>query len=172
MCHSMAGANSSANQSRKSAPALEGPGTEVTITDPAHPFFGQRLPIVYRKCPGRRDHVLVQLPSGVRRAVPVAATSLAHDDSGLGDRASSASALVSIRTLHPLALLVRALNRRALEVPDAAGNRSTSADKSFTPDEAPSTSDLARTSSGASSAGRARIGRARPPSPPSPGRAE
>src|SRR5579859_836972 len=172
MCRSMAGANSSANQSRKSAPVLDGSGTEVIITDRTHPFFGQRLPVVYRKCPGRRDHVLVQLPSGVRRAVPVAATSLAHDNSGLGDRTSSAPALVSIRTLHPLALLIRTLNRRALEVPDAAGDHSTSTDKPFTPDEAPSTSDLARTSSGASSAGRARIGRARPSSPPSSGRTE
>ena len=73
--------------------------------------------------------MLVQLPSGVRRAVPIAATSLAEPISGLGDRAWKAPAVVSIRTLLPLLHLVRALNRRAQEVPDAAGDPSTSTDK-------------------------------------------
>jgi hypothetical protein len=149
----------------ESATALERPGNEVTITDPAHPFFGQRLSMVYRKCPGRRDHVLVQLPSGVRRAVPVAATSLAGNISGLGDRTGSSPATISIRTLLPLAALIQALNRRALEVSDAAGNRSTSTAKLITPDEAPSTADLARTATGPAGARRAHAGRARPPTP-------
>jgi hypothetical protein len=162
----------SKNQTQENAPALDRPGNEVIITDRTHPFFGQCLPVVYRKCPGRRDHVLVQLPSGVRRAVPVAATSLAGHISGLRDRATSSPALISIRTLLPLALLVRALNRRALEVPDAAGDRSTSTDKPITPDEAPSTSDLARTATGKSSARSARASPARPPTPPGTGRSQ
>jgi hypothetical protein len=156
----------SMNQTPESTPALDRPGNAVTITDPAHPFFGQQLPVVYRKCPGRRDHVLVQLPSGVRRAVPVASTSLANQISGLNDRATSSPALVSIRTLLPLAALVRSLKRRTLEVPDAAGHGSTSIDKTITPDEAPPTSDLARTGTGTSSPGRARTSRTRPPTPP------
>ena len=158
------------NQTQESAPALDRPGNEVIITDRTHPFFGQCLPVVYRKCPGRRDHVLVQLPSGVRRAVPVAATSLAGQISGLSDRATSSPALISIRTLLPLAVLVRALNHRALEVPDAAGDRSTSTDKPITPDEAPSTSDLARPAVRAPSSSRARAGSARPPTASGTGR--
>ena len=169
---SRTGIASSRNQTQESAPALDRPGNKVIITDRTHPFFGQCLPVVYRNCPGRRDHVLVQLPSGVRRAVPVAATSLAGHISGLSDRATSSLALISIRTLLPLALLVRALKRRALEVPDAAGDRSTSTDKPITPDEAPSTSDLARTATGKSSARSARARRARPPTPPGTGRSQ
>jgi len=120
-------------QAPEDAPALDRPGTEITITDPTHALFGQHLRLVFRKCPGRRDHVLVELPTGRRRAVPVAATSLADHIPGLGDRAAASLAIISIRTLLPLAGLVRALKRRALEVPIAAGDHSTSTDSSSTP---------------------------------------
>ena len=47
---------------------------------------GQRVKLVYRKCPGRRDHVLVELRGGLRRAIALAATSLADHIPGLDDR--------------------------------------------------------------------------------------
>jgi hypothetical protein len=67
--------------------------------------------------------------------LPVAATSLADHIPGLGDQAASSLALISIRTLLPLVGLVRAFKRRALEVPNAAGDHALSTDSSSTPGE-------------------------------------
>src|SRR5688572_19734036 len=131
----MTGTRCSPNQTPHDAPVTNRFVAEVTIIDRAHPFFGQRLPVVYRNCPGRRDHVLVELPGGSRRAVPVAATSLADHIAGLGDRTVPPLAQVSVRTLVPLAHLVRALKRRAMEVPDAAGHRSSTSTASLTTGE-------------------------------------
>ncbi|MBV9168734.1 MAG: hypothetical protein JOZ81_01455 [Chloroflexi bacterium] len=150
------------NHIPESAPVLDRSGNEVTVTERAHPLFGQTFPVVYRKSPGRRDHVLVQLPSGVRRAIPIAATSLAEPISGMSDRASTAPALVSIRTLLPLARLVRVLSLRVLEGPDAVGHCSTSTDEPIAPDEAPFSSDLAGTAARTTSSNRTPAGGTRP----------
>ena len=158
----MAGASSSVNQTPESAPALDRPGTEITITDRTHALFSRRVKLVYRKCPGRRDHVLVELPSGCRRAVPVAATSLADHIPGLGVPPTALPAPISIRTLLPLAGLVRALKRRALEVPDAPGDCPTSADSQTSSGEGSSTADLVPAASRSTSTRGSRPRRARP----------
>ena len=56
----MSGLRFLTNQTPEGAPALDRPGTEIVITDRTHALFGQHLRLVFRKCPGRRDHVLVE----------------------------------------------------------------------------------------------------------------
>ena len=128
-----------ANPTPDPAPEADSFTNEVTITDRAHPFFGQKLPGVFRGRTGRRDHVLVKLPGGGRRAIPIAATSLADHISALDDRTAPQPSLVSVRTLLPVAQLVRALKRRGTEVPNAPGHRSTPTDARHTSGDDPAT---------------------------------
>jgi len=135
-------------------------------TDPAHPFFGQKLPTVFRRRAGRRDHVLVKLPGGGRRAVPIAATSLADHISALDDRTAPSPSLVSVRTLLPVARLVRALTRRGTEVPNAPGHRSTPTDTLDASEADPATTGVDGSPTRTPAARRSRNGRARPPGSP------
>src|SRR5207253_7074987 len=155
-----------ANPTPDPAPEVDGFTNEVTITDPAHPFFGQRLPAVFRGRAGRSDHVLVKLPGGGRRAVPVGATSLADHSSALDDRTAQSPSLVSVRTLLPVAHLVRALKRRGTEVPNAPGHRATPSDALNTPGDDPATTGVAGSVARSAEARRSHSGRARPPDSP------
>jgi hypothetical protein len=139
---------------------------EITITDPAHPFFGQQLPTVFRGRAGRRDHVLVKLPGGGRRAISVAATSLADHISALDDRTAPSPFLVSVRTLLPVAQLVRALKCRGTEVPNAPGHHSTPTDALHTPGDDPATTGVDGADARTAATRRSYGGRARPSDPP------
>jgi hypothetical protein len=108
------------NQTPHNASPLDGLAREVTVTDRAHPFFGRRLVVVDERAPGARDCVLVQLPDGQRRAVPRAATSLVADGQPPSAAGARCPLPISVRTLLPLADLVRALKGGRAEVPDAA----------------------------------------------------
>ena len=143
---------------------MDGFTHEVTITDPAHPFFGQRLPRVFRGRAGRRDHVLVKLPGGGRRAIPIDATSLADHSSALDDR--TMPSLVSVRTLLPVAQLVRALKCRGTEVPNGSGHRSTPTDEPQTPGDDPATTGLDRADGRTAATRRSHRSRARASDPP------
>jgi hypothetical protein len=68
--------------------------------------------------------------------------------------------------------VVRALKRRALEVPHAAGDRPTSTDSSSTPGEDPTTRDLAAASTGEARAGGTRPGGTYPTHAPRRGRSQ
>ena len=150
------------------APVTDRFTTEVTITDPAHPFFGQWLPTLFQARPGRRDHVRVKLPGGGRRSIPIAATSLAAHSSTLGDRTEPSPSLVSVRTLLPLVHLVRALERRRTEVPDAAGHYSMSTDAPQTCDDGTSAAAVAGSPRRRPTAPGSPRGQARRPHAPQP----
>ena len=44
--------------------------TGVSISDPAHPLFGQTLPVVQESSPRGQSHLIVSLPNGDRRSIP------------------------------------------------------------------------------------------------------
>ena len=157
----------SPKQTPDGAPVANCAVTEITVTDPAHPFFGQRLPIAYRRGSIPGDHVLVQLATGARRAIPVEATSLATHIRELGDRAAPPLAPVSVRTLVPMVHLVRALKRRAMEVPDAAADYPASTDPPSWSIEEQHASTLARSGAGTPGARRPRPGSTRSTAAPS-----
>ena len=154
------------NPTPDAAPDVDRFTNEVTITDRAHPFFGQRLRVVFRGRAGRRDHVLVKLPGGGRRAVPVAATSLADHSSALDDRTAQSPSLVSVRTLLPVAHLVRALKRRGTEVPNAPGHRATPSDALNMHRDDSATAGLAGSAARTPAARRSHCGRAHPSDSP------
>ena len=156
-----------ANHTPDHAPVADAFVTDVTIIDAAHPFFGQRLPVVFRGRAGRGDHVLVKLPGGGRRAIPLAATSLADHSSGLGDQTSTSPSPVSVRTLLPVAHLVWALKRRLTEVPDASGHCSTSTESALTPSGDLADTGVAGSAPRAPEKRRLPRGRARSPDSPS-----
>jgi Family of unknown function (DUF5372) len=150
----------SAKQTPDNAPVANCAVTEITVTDPAHPFFGQRLAVAYRRGAVPGDHVLVQLASGARRAIPVAATSLATHIRELGDRAAPSLAPISVRTLVPVVHLVRALKRRAMEVPDAAADNPASTDPLSRPIQESPAGCLAQSGAGTPGTRRPRPGSA------------
>lgn len=55
--------------------------TETQVTDPTHPLFGRRFPLLCRFCPGRgQSHVLVVYREGVYLRLPLACTDLAGSE--------------------------------------------------------------------------------------------
>jgi hypothetical protein len=99
----------SENHTQQDTPLLAKVCGEVTVTDPAHPLYGQTLPLLPVRINRIPLHVMVLLPSGRRHMVPRAATNLEHSaEAGL-----SASPLpsISVRTILPLAHLVQRLKQ-------------------------------------------------------------
>ena len=111
------------NQTHRETPLFDGVCSEVTVTDPTHPLYGQTL----RRLPVRMNrstpHVMVLLPTGRRHAIPRAATNLECTV----EVASPASRLpaISVRTMLPLARLVHQL-KQAKEESHAEQTASTS----------------------------------------------
>src|SRR6266704_6373514 len=66
----------SGNQTQRETPLLDKVCGEVTVTDPAHPLYGQTLPQLPVRINRSTPHVMVLLPSGRRHMVPRAATNL------------------------------------------------------------------------------------------------
>ena len=99
----------SGNQTQQETPLLDKVCGEVTVTDPAHPLYGQTLPLLPVRINRSAPHVMVLLPSGRRHAVPRAATNLEHP----GEAVAPASPLpsISVRTILPLARLVQQLKQ-------------------------------------------------------------
>src|SRR5437868_13177539 len=65
-----------ANHTQQDTPLLDKVCGEVTVTDPAHPLYGQTLPLLPVRINRIPLHVMVLLPSGRRHMVPRAATNL------------------------------------------------------------------------------------------------
>jgi len=111
------------NQTHRETPLFDGVCSEVTVTDPTPPLYGQTL----RRLPVRMNrstpHVMVLLPTGRRHAIPRAATNLECTV----EVASPASRLpaISVRTMLPLARLVHQL-KQAKEESHAEQTASTS----------------------------------------------
>ena len=98
-----------ANHTQQETPLLDRVCGEVTITDPAHPLYGQtllRLPVrINRSSP----QVMVLLPSGRRHMVPRAATNLERLEGAVSPGAPLP--VISVRTILPLARLVQQLKQ-------------------------------------------------------------
>ena len=76
--------------------------TQITVTDPHHPLFGQSFPVADRTT--RTDRVAVSLPDGRRRLLRRTATDL---ESAACTQACLVP-LISVRTLLPLAVYIYA----------------------------------------------------------------
>ena len=97
------------NHTQRETPLLDRVCGEVTVTDPAHPLYGQTLPLLPVRINRIPLHVMVLLPSGRRHMVPRAAINLERS----AEAPVSASSLpsISIRTILPLARLVQQLKQ-------------------------------------------------------------
>src|SRR5437588_1422172 len=82
---------------------------EVTVTDPAHPLYGQTLPQLPVRINRSTPHVMVLLPSGRRHMVPRAATNLERPEEAVSPASPLSS--ISVRTILPLARLVQQLKQ-------------------------------------------------------------
>src|SRR5215469_15243428 len=97
-----------ANHTQQETPLLDRVCGEVTVTDPAHPLYGQTLPLLPMRINRTPLHVMVLLPSGRRHMVPRAATDLEHPE---GAASPAALPVISVRTILPLARLVQQLKQ-------------------------------------------------------------
>ena len=72
----------------------------VTIVDRTHPFFGRTFPVIRETSSLGTSSLVVQLPNGRTRSVPLAAT-----DDGIATSTAFPSGLlpISVRTLLPVA---------------------------------------------------------------------
>jgi hypothetical protein len=82
-------------------PILERVVSHVTITDPDHFLFGQRLEVLKERSGRGPDYVVVALPDGRRRAVRIASTDLGKTPITSGHNAADLPR-ISARTLIPL----------------------------------------------------------------------
>ena len=96
-----------ANQTQQDTPLLDKVCGEVTVTDPAHPLYGQTLPQLPVRINRSTPHVMVLLPSGRRHPVPRAATNLERPEEAVSPASPLPS--ISVRTILPLARLVQQL---------------------------------------------------------------
>src|SRR5262249_15893741 len=78
---------------------------QATIVDPTHPLFGQTLPILRASRHHLKERIVVALPDGRERRIPVSITNLIERPP---DGAKTAG-LISVRTLMPLVELIRAM---------------------------------------------------------------
>ena len=77
----------------------------ATIVDPTHPLFGQTLPILRASRHHLKERIVVALPDGRERRIPISITNLIERPSDN----STATGLISVRTLLPLAEFIRAM---------------------------------------------------------------
>ena len=88
--------------------------SEVTITDPQHPLFGQRLALTNERSGRGPAYVAVRLPDGHRRSIRISATDLNASD---GRTPAASLPRINVRILIPLAQhLDRILNLLTEEV--------------------------------------------------------
>ena len=90
--------------------------SEVTITDPQHSLFGQRLALTNERSGRGPAYVVVRLPDGRRRSIRISATDLNASDC-FGCTPAASLPRISVRILIPLAQhLDRILNLLTEEV--------------------------------------------------------
>jgi hypothetical protein len=78
---------------------------EATIVDPTHPLFGQTLPILRASRHHLKNLIVLALPDGRERRIPVSITNLVE----LPPANTKSAGLISVRTLMPLVELIRAM---------------------------------------------------------------
>jgi hypothetical protein len=96
----------------------------ATIVDPTHPLFGQTLPILRASRHHLKERIVVALPDGRERRIPVSITNLIERPADN----STAAGLISVRTLLPLAELIRAMVAPQEENIHGATSHSTAAE--------------------------------------------
>ena len=107
---------SSAHRTSQHAIILDRLVSEVTITAPQHPLFGQRLALTDERSGRGPAFVVVRLSDGRKRAIRITATDLSTPDCSTPAPAASLPR-ISVRTLIPLAQrLDRILNLLTEEV--------------------------------------------------------
>ena len=77
----------------------------ATIVDPTHPLFGQTLPILRASRQRLKERIVVALPDGRERRIPVSITNLIERSPDH----PTATRLISVRALVPLVELLRAM---------------------------------------------------------------
>jgi Family of unknown function (DUF5372) len=97
------------NHTQQETPLLDRVCGEVTVTDPAHPLYGQTLPLLPVRVNRKPLQVMVLLPSGRRHLVPRAATNLERPEGVISPPAPLP--VISVRTILPLAHLVQQLKQ-------------------------------------------------------------
>ncbi len=97
------------NRTQQETPLLDRVCGEVTVTDPAHPLYGQTLPQLPVRINRSTPQVMVLLPSGRRHMVPRAATNLERE--GIAVSPAFPLPSISVRTILPLAHLVQQLKQ-------------------------------------------------------------
>src|SRR5579875_1145167 len=95
------------NHTQQETPLLDRVCGEVTVTDPAHPLYGQTLPQLPMRVKHKPLQVMVLLPSGRRHLIPRAATNLERE--AVAGLSATPLPSISIRTILPLARLVQQL---------------------------------------------------------------
>ena len=79
----------------------------MTITDPTNPLFGSTLAVVCRATSGSNRHLIVRLPNGRTRSVPLKAT----EPRAKAGAEPAVLLPISARTLLPLARRLQAMAR-------------------------------------------------------------
>jgi hypothetical protein len=82
----------------------------VTVVDSTHPFFGRTFPLVRSTSARGKQYLVVRLPNGHTRSVPIKATDYESQQSMAAPTAPIAPAglfPISARTLLPLARALR-----------------------------------------------------------------
>jgi hypothetical protein len=108
----------------QNAPVVDRVVSHVTITDPRHSLFGQRLVVIGERSGRGPGYVAVELPGGRRRSVLKTATDLVVPSQPVGSNLPR----ISLRTLIPLArhvnrilnLLIEEVIRDGLAPPSAS----------------------------------------------------
>ena len=98
-CRSTNGPACSVRRTRQSATILRRVVSHVTITDPHHFLFGDRLPVLPEPSGRGPAFIIVVLPDGRHRSVRIASTDLGQRTGGHG---SDELPRISVRTLIPL----------------------------------------------------------------------
>jgi hypothetical protein len=91
----------------------------VTITERTHPFFGRTFPVVRDTSSLGVSYLVVELPNGRTRSVPIAAT---EDTTETARHSPSGLLPISARTLLPVARHLQVMVRAKEEVTDDASS--------------------------------------------------
>ena len=104
---------SSKTKTDHNASVIDQVSRHVTITDRTHPFFGRTFPVVRDTSSRGVSYLVVQLPNGRTRSVPIAAT---DDTTETAPHSLSGLLPISARTLLPVARHLQAMVRAKEEV--------------------------------------------------------
>ena len=110
---SMPASGASRTKTDHNASVIDQVFRHVTITDRTHPFFGRTFPVVRDTSSRGVAYLVVQLPHGRTRSVPIAAT---DDTTETAPHSPSGLLPISARTLLPVARHLQAMVRAKEEV--------------------------------------------------------